>query len=1048
MLKKQDWLIALALAAFAAALNFFSMASFAYPGESAHLLAVWNGLDVAASTPYPLTRFLTGLFGGGNVIAPVAGTVATFFIYLLVTSFVRMRAEDGETAAGFAVSASRIAGVTASLVFVLLPAVRLAASHVEPAIVDVAWLLAALALSLAWLRTKGALAALCPLAMGALWGVGAADGVIFWQTVPLALCVVVLVPLRLEKKPTLPVILFLAAMVTGFLVTLGIAGEMGEAIGDLGKTFAEEWRMNGWLGVFGFSVLPTLVALVASRRTLGEKSTLAGWIFHLALAVASILAVATPFSAGELLKSLGVLPVAASAFAAVLAGYLLAYLWQLGRGSESTSSRLFGFVIFGILAFVYAFSSVFELFSFDTRSGGFADAAAEIALDDLGERTWLISDGRLDNHYRLVAARRGKKLNIVSLGREGDELYMKELTRLVKEEKLGGEACDDLVRSLALGLVPFVQDWFRTDPEVAKKAVIVGAADLWYSVGIKAVPEFMFFGADPERLGDGSHWNALADKLVAPKGWGSYMLWRERNPVDLMCLELRRHLGLVENNRGVWLEDNGRREEGFAAYERVLEEIDADNICALINIFEMTSKDESRKAKHGAYERRLKMIVEDKNRRYRLMALSSYYGYIRNPSIIIKYGYEWARSGRPGEALNQMRRAIDLVPDDRRGSLLNMMAALYASNDDRTKSREVYEKVLEKNANDHDALVGLMRLSMMDGDSSKALGYLERAVEAGGDDPRVEIERAMVALMKNDLPKAKAILRQITDTDKGNLRAWSLMASVTMQQCDAEKTPEGKVRFERELEKDILPSMEKLAHSADDYYVKTTRAFLLMRKGGEDKRREARDAFAVAAQSRPDISSTQDLVIGLDISLNDVEAAEQHAKDVLRRNRKAPLANYVMGSVAMRKGDYVSAEAYLHRAADAERAVPMALNDLAETYRRLERYGEAEVYARKAVAATPNMYVVYETLASILLAQKKDAQEAEQLMEKAIELSKASGNGRVADVRMYITYARILLLKGDRNGANRMLREKVQSHVSELSEFERKEYDELLKNVR
>ena len=52
---------------------------------------------------------------------------------------------------------------------------------------------------------------------------------------------------------------------------------------------------------------------------------------------------------------------------------------------------------------------------------------------------------------------------------------------------------------------------------------------------------------------------------------------------------------------------------------------------------------------------------------------------------------------------------------------------------------------------------------------------------------------------------------------------------------------------EKEIEEKILPKMEKLAKDPFDYYLQTTRAFVLMRKG-EDKRREARDAFAAAFQ--------------------------------------------------------------------------------------------------------------------------------------------------------------------------------------------------------
>ena len=48
---KVDWLVAAAFAVVSALLYFTTVASFAYPGESAHLQALWRGLDTAKVAP-------------------------------------------------------------------------------------------------------------------------------------------------------------------------------------------------------------------------------------------------------------------------------------------------------------------------------------------------------------------------------------------------------------------------------------------------------------------------------------------------------------------------------------------------------------------------------------------------------------------------------------------------------------------------------------------------------------------------------------------------------------------------------------------------------------------------------------------------------------------------------------------------------------------------------------------------------------------------------------------------------------------------------------
>ena len=437
--------------------------------------------------------------------------------------------------------------------------------------------------------------------------------------------------------------------------------------------------------------------------------------------------------------------------------------------------------------------------------------------------------------------------------------------------------------------------------------------------------------------------------------------------------------------------------------------------------------------------------MDDQSRRYRLWALGNYYGYIRSPEIFIRLGFSWARSGRPGEALGQIRRAIDFIPTDNRRTVMNMMAALYASEHDARKSREVYESVLADDATNHDALIGLMRLELLDGNSEKAMEYLRQATEAAGDDPRANVENALLRLMRNELVEAKTLLKKVTDADHANLQAWSLMAAVTMQQIDAAKDEPTKAALAKELEDQILLTMEKQARSPGDYYVQTTKAFLLMRKG-EAHRREARNALVAAAQDRPDIAATGDLILGLDISLNDTEHAERQARDMLRRNRKAPLANYVMGSLALQKGENEEAEMYLRRAADAPQPVVLAQNDLAEVLRRTKRYEEAERYARLAVRTSPELYVAWETLGSILMDANGDLNEAERCVNKACELSR-SADGKEEDVRMLVSLARIQVAKGDKQRANMTIR-KVQGRIKELSDFEKGEFEELKKNAR
>ena len=1060
--ERADWIAAGIFALLSAAVYFLSVADYVYPGESARLAVLWSGLDTAAKPPYPLMAFFAKLFGGGNALAPVCGAVSVTLVYLLVSLFVRIRT-FGEFTVPHAPWASRIAGAVAAVVFMFTPAVRSAATHLEPRMFAFAWLLLSTSAIAAWRVASVSLPLpATPFAalVGVMWGLGAVDSALFFATLPLAALGVAMTPLASGRKPYIPVLAFFVAFAAAFGVLAsncgGFTGTLETSLAQLKSYTAPE----GWLLVALFATVPFVISLFSSGKAFNERSDIVQLTFHLALSFFSVLAVATPLSPSSLMEERGVMPVATSAFAAAVAGYLAAYWYYVARAkfrlpSDPAAARMADAagrraalvsVVAGIvLSVAYGFISLFNLFAFDTRAGDFADRVARRIVNDLGDRTWLISDGLLDNHLKLAAASLGRPVEVVSLNRDADRDYLDRLCAKVRELGVGGEQNAELALSLSLGVLPFVQDWFAGDASVVSKVAIFGAPDLWYSAGVKPVPEFLFFGGDAGRASDWSDWKALSELLHAPAGWGSHHAAVGRSPVERMRLNLRRHVGMVANNRGVWLQDQGRDDEAFDMYDRVLNDIDADNVCALYNMYAMANAGhEKAKARKFDLEKRIQAVVDDKTRRYKLVNLSLYYGYIRNPDFFVRLGYTWARSGRPGDALRYMRRAIEFVPEERRGAFASMMAALYAEEGDVDKSRETYQRVLASQPENHAALIGMMRLALLDNNERLAIDYLARAVRAGGDDPSIRTEAAMLALMRGKTEAAKRVLKTVTDAEPGNMRAWSLTAAVVMRQCDTEKDPAKVKQLEAELDDVIIPSMEKNAKSGFDYNLQTVKAFSLMRKGSE-RRREARDAFAAAVRMRPGASAMSDIVLNLDISLDDEESAERHARAILVRNRKAPLANYIMGSLALKKGDIESAKTYLHRAADAKRPTPLAMNDLAEAYRREKSYDEAERYARLAVKANERLYIAWETLGSILLDRKGDLDEARVCIEKACEMSKAGG--RPEDVRALMSLARVYVAKDDRKMARATLR-KVQARLSELSEFEKKEYEEIRKNAR
>jgi len=161
--------------------------------------------------------------------------------------------------------------------------------------------------------------------------------------------------------------------------------------------------------------------------------------------------------------------------------------------------------------------------------------------------------------------------------------------------------------------------------------------------------------------------------------------------------------------------------------------------------------------------------------------------------------------------------------------------------------------------------------------------------------------------------------------------------------------------------------------------------------------------------------------------MNDQSAAELHARQVLRTNRKHALANYVMGSLRLQEGEYGEAEDFLRRSVEANPS-SAALNDLAEVLRRIKKLDDAERFAREAIKKNPDLYVAWETLGSILLEAGKNLDEAESAVNKALTLYKD-------DPRIKITLARIQHKRGSIEKARETLSQ-VKAEQSKLTEFD------------
>ncbi len=1079
-----DMAIALALGAVAAAVYFPGLADCVYPGESATLTSALKGLEPLPAARYPLAGFFYGLFGFSQALAPLAGVAAVMLAYLAVARYVRHNA-GGEFTGGRQTAVSRLAGAVASALFLFSPAMCSAATHFEPRLLDVLWGLSTVAVLFAGLRLwKGLSWIVFPLA-GAMCGMGAADTVSFILLLPLFVAGAWSVSTRRGGKGYGPAAVFLFSFLVAALWTIACSygGGEGGALKlwlDGQSSVVKLWfAPRGAYAVPLFATLPFVLAVFSSVRAFKKGRTWVQLLFHALLSSVTLLAVSTPLSPVSIMGGTGYEPVLAALFVSVTAGYLVAYWWTVATAApvinESLDetpgvvkfSRPAALAALGILALNLAISVAVGFFFASDRSASFADKVAERIVADMGGRTWLVTDPRvtgapndpvhLDTHIRLAAAKAGKTIRFIRLERDRDRAYVGSLAAELAESGVDARLCS---RLKDYGILVFLQDWFESDPEIAKKVAVYGLPDIWrYAPGVEPVPELFFFGGDPSREAPSIETRReFASLLEAPDGWGSYgenVDWDSLGRLDLFRLSLRQHLSFVACMEGCRLH---RKDPAgaFGLYEFVLREVDRDNVVAVFNELELASSGlkeaEARKADN---ERFLTAVAADERRRYDMRQLPLVYGTIMNRDMILKQGLGEADSGDRDIGLAQIGKAIEMMPEDAGDWLrLNVLAPRYVSGDvrERELARKEFDRTLESDPGNYSALVGTARLAMLDGDFERATALLEKAVSGNGDDPRVQLDLARLKLMRGDVEGSRKLAVAVTDAEPGNMAAWGLRAGIVFASLDAlagvkesVETNDRRDSLEKELSGIIVPAMER--SDASSPILISVKADILRRKGGKDNLKAARALAENLVRKNPKNPLSGEMLLETMVGLEDRDAARRQAEEVLRSDPSSPLAHWVIGSLAMAEGDFDSAEASFRKAVSSKRVSIPALNDLAECLRRKGEFAEAEKFARRFVELAPDQYIAWETLGSIILESGDQAKfaEAEESIQKACNLSR--GPGGPTDFRMIVSLARAKAMLGNKAAAKNLL-DFAKKSLDSLDPQYRELYDSLRKEIK
>jgi len=697
-------------------------------------------------------------------------------------------------------------------------------------------------------------------------------------------------------------------------------------------------RSGGFLLMVQIGV-PVLVLLFGGKILFKEKQiyTVLALLLFMGVAVPGILNL--PIAPFFIFQSIRHLPVFESAILAaftamVLASFLVflkpddAHQEQLDADKDrgAAPSRIPLVVLHGIVCILLPILAllvlVVPLLSFhevSTRCGRFADETARAMLDQMNGRTWLISNGYLDNHLLIQAAMRKQPLNLVPLRSQTSVKETARLSRLIADSPYFEKKYQQrLQNAISLGIVRFVREWFMTDPEAGSRAMVFATPDLWISCGYVAVPEGLAFGGI--RSG---HKLGLTNLVEANKvfiGRVLPLLPKEGFGYVVALSEvLRMKVGFAANELGVLLEEQGEMDAAYQAYSQA-SQVDPANISAVVNGYALATAQKMTSKEIGRLSKKVKELTDGRNdQSLEITGIIQDYGTIRQQAFYQQQAKIWSSRWVRSVAADKRQKSLALSGQTGVDILIEN-ASIYVQSGEAVKAEACYVAALEKDPANPVALSAMCLITVNQNKTAETRKWVQRALDAGIKKDTLLYPMITLAILDKDNVLALRLLGEATREFPTDLRYWTLQAEVLLGQGDLLM-----------VEKVVLPKMQIALENPDHYLVHALRGCLLKKKGQVyfvEARLSLLRALSINA-AMPDLWNS---ILELDLAMGKPEFTEADARNLLTIEPDHVLANYLMGSLLLSRGKLQESEFFLRRSIKKTPTVA-ACKDLGENLR-------------------------------------------------------------------------------------------------------------------
>jgi len=979
--KAPEKLVGLGLALLAFAVYLITLSRGACPGASAFLIVSHGGLTPRFTPDSPLWTALVyvihHLSGENfvfmlNFVSALCGALSVGLIYNLVSEGVTIFIDELSFSEQRRRIASVLAGLAAALCLAFCIPFWVVSNRAHTAAFDILLLLFAARLLLFYMDYGKLWIALI---FSFVFGLGVVEFSTFIVVAPVFGAWLLYVMWKRDVLRLTVVLALVACAVLGLLMYLpaawGFYKTPGYELRQYSGFFDIIWQMwhsqyaaishglpkEGWLIILFVSVVPWLAMLSVIRRSLNDERDWSIYFLHAimtAIMVAVVLNIKiSPYSIMGMRKLL----VTPYVLISMVYGYLTAYWFLLpsgwGHDPDSVITRfmrnVLGWVLSMPLLVLLGVAVYLNIPEISTRHTGFVQTFAEEVIDSLDGREWLISDGAIDNNLLLAANRKGVQLNTINVMAGNSTVYLDYLASRFNEPRLQNLA--------KIGIPALLGELMKSD--VAESIAVLSMPDIWTRYGFVTIPNKLIF------LGTKDISTIDVDDLLAQnnqfreKFIGILKQYESDSGDNILYKWGRRHAGLVANNLGVMLDDLGRTEDSFHAYQES-RRIDPENVSSLLNMSAMVRAGRADDADHSI-SNAVKSLEAEVDKKYHIWTLSRYYGYVRTPDAFAGLGWTWAYSGQPGMAISELEKAEQMLPDESKEGVQQLMAGIFMRENRASESAGIYKDILLRDNRNVPALLGMMRVTLSQKKYDEASSYLAKAAESGMPETDAALQKAAIAFASGKVEKAEKILEDLLLSNRKLLRGWVLMADIAFS---TDNQP---------LLDKCLRRMENIEGDRG-YYGSIVRGRRALQKKDFNA---AVQYYEIALIKNPANTGIREILLRLDMGLGRMEEVEKHVKALLLEDPDHALALYMRGSIQIADGDFELAEDSLRHSLRSART-PMTLNDLAWVVQKNGQYEEAEKLINEALTANSRHPSLWDTKGEIMLKMKKydDAVEA------------------------------------------------------------------------